>query len=88
MSREDDRKWNLPPDVQDANYSPAWETETQVLQDDQAGSPALDQDVDRDAVKTLPGTGDPDDQGEVEVAEGEINMPRLPADADSARPPQ
>lgn len=38
-------------------------------------SPAMDDDeIDSDAVKTLPGTGGPDDVGEIEVDPSELNL--------------
>ncbi|ROS61307.1 hypothetical protein EDF38_0394 [Frigoribacterium sp. PhB160] len=37
-------------------------------------SPAVDDDIDEDAVTTLPGTGGPDDEGTVEVDPDEIDM--------------
>lgn len=54
----------------DTNYSPASDTDTDRLQDDPAGSPALDDpDIDESAVKVLPGTGGPDDEGDVTMDE-------------------
>lgn len=67
-------------------YSPASERETEVLQDDQAGSKALeDPDIDRDAIKLLPGTGDYTDDGQVSVDPSDIHIPRQP-DRDSIAP--
>lgn len=43
------------------------EVETEELQDDPQDSPALQQGVDADDVRLLPGTGGPDDDGDVEV---------------------
>lgn len=75
-----------PEDRPDIANSPSSERETEELQDDQAGSPALDDPgIDRDSVKVLPGTGDYTDDGDVDVDPGEIHMPRLPGRAD-ARP--
>jgi hypothetical protein len=71
----------------DTDYSPSSERETEELQDDQQGSPALDDpDIDRDAVRLLPGTGDYTDDGDVEVDPGEVHIPRMPDRTDD-RPP-
>ena len=59
----------------DVSYSPGSESETNALQHEQASSPALD-DVDKDAVRTLPGTGGPDDNGETDVPDADIHVPR------------
>lgn len=48
-------------------YSPASESETQAKQD--APANPRDPDVDPDAVKVLPGTGGPDDPGDVVLEE-------------------
>jgi hypothetical protein len=54
----------------DTNYSPASDTDTDALQDAPAASPALDDpDIDESAVKVLPGTGGPDDEGDVTMDE-------------------
>lgn len=75
-----------PEDRGDMAYSPSSERETEQLQDDQAGSPALDDpDIDRNDVKVLPGTGDYTDDGDVDFDPGEIHMPSSPHRAD-ARP--
>jgi len=55
----------------DVSYSPGSETETQVKQDDQSSHT----DVDTQQVKTLPGTGGPDDSGDVEVDPADIHIP-------------
>ena len=56
-------------DRQDIAYSPASDTDTHELQDEQPGSPALDDpEIDADAVQVLPGTGGPDDEGDIEFA--------------------
>ena len=71
----------------DTDYSPSSERETEVLQDDQADSPALaDPGIDRSKVKLLPGTGDYTDPGDVDVEPGDIHMPHLPGRTDD-RPP-
>ena len=77
-----------PQDRPDEAYTPSSERETEQLQDDQAGSPALaDPDIDRDAVKLLPGTGDYTDDGDVEVDPDDVEMPHLPPGRTDARPP-
>ncbi|MDD7929521.1 hypothetical protein [Microbacterium thalli] len=57
----------------DMRYSPASDTETREKQDDADTSP--DADVDDDLVRARPGTGGPDDVGDVEVAEEDLNLP-------------
>ena len=53
----------------DKRYTPASDTDTGRLQDDQ-DSPAFDDpEIDRDAVKVLPGTGGPDDEGDIAAPE-------------------
>jgi hypothetical protein len=55
----------------DISYSPGSDTETQRLQNDPpAESPAMD-DVDAERVRNLPGTGGPDDTGDVAPAQDE-----------------
>src|SRR6059058_3262456 len=78
---------NVPPgERKDTDYSPSSDREVGALQDDQAGSPALaDPDIDRDAVKVLPGTGDYTDDGEVTVDPEDVHIPRRP-DAESVGP--
>ncbi|MCW4384449.1 hypothetical protein OH146_01525 [Salinibacterium sp. SYSU T00001] len=58
--------------------SPRSERDVQELQRSQIGeSPALDDpDIDESDVDVLPGTGGQDDQGDVNVAPGDVNMPR------------
>jgi hypothetical protein len=59
----------------DTNNSPGSEETTDELQDDPSGSPALDDpDIDKDAVTTLPGTGGPDDEGDIDVDPSELNL--------------
>ncbi len=73
----------------DDDYSPSSERETEVLQDDQADSPVFDDpDIDRSAIKLLPGTGDYTDDGDVEVDPSEIHMPHLPPGRTDDRPPR
>ena len=53
----------------DTSYSPASDTDTKALQD--ATVPpttgASDAEVDYDKVKVLPGTGGPDDEGDIDA---------------------
>lgn len=57
----------------DTSYSPASEAETQAKQSDPVPS-TIDPDV-ADQVKVVPGTGGPDDPGDVVVNEEDINLP-------------
>ncbi|ASD22540.1 hypothetical protein B7495_10950 [Cryobacterium sp. LW097] len=57
----------------DTSYSPASETETQAKQTDAAPS-TLDPEI-ADKVNVAPGTGGPDDVGDVAVNEEDINLP-------------
>lgn len=59
----------------DISYSPASETETARKQSE--GSPAAeaDPDIDESDVKIEPGTGGPDDVGEVDVDPDDLNLP-------------
>lgn len=59
----------------DTSYSPASETETQAKQAESVPS-TIDADV-ADKVTVAPGTGGPDDPGEVEVDEGDITVPPI-----------
>ncbi|MEF2979200.1 hypothetical protein [Subtercola sp. YIM 133946] len=59
----------------DRSYDPASEDETEVLQDDSVSqSDAIDGDIDQSDVLVLPGTGGPDDDGDVEVDPAELNL--------------
>ena len=57
----------------DMRYTPGSDTETREKQDEAATSP--DDDVPDDRIRTRPGTGGPDDVGDVEVDPDELNMP-------------
>lgn len=57
----------------DTSYSPASETETEAKQD--ASRPAAVEPDAAEKVKVAPGTGGPDDVGDVEVNEEDINLP-------------
>jgi len=53
-------------DEKDTTYSPASDTDTERLQEEAGSSPAFDDpDIDRSAIKVLPGTGGPDDEGDI-----------------------
>jgi hypothetical protein len=58
----------------DMTYSPASETETQAKQDDPLPD-TVDDDIDPDKVRATPGTGGPDDVGDVDVDPEELNLP-------------
>jgi hypothetical protein len=60
----------------DTSYSPASETETERKQEEPRDSRALEQDVDASQVDVLPGTGGPDDVGDVDVSDDDLNLPR------------
>lgn len=55
-------------------YDPASETDTQAKQDTDVAESGATDDIDADEVKVLPGTGGPDDVGEIEVDPAELNM--------------
>lgn len=68
----------------DTSYSPASDTETRERQKDPAESPATaDPDIDDDEVKVLPGTGGPDDSGDVEVNPDDIDFDEIRRDGSS-----
>lgn len=61
----------------DMSYSPASEHDVEHRQAHPQSSAATDDpEVDEDAVELLPGTGGPDDVGEIDVEGEPINMPR------------
>lgn len=70
----------------DTDYSPSSERETEELQADQASPALADPEIDRGAVRLLPGTGGVTDDGDVDVDPGEVHLPRLPGRTDD-RPP-
>ena len=71
----------------DTDYSPSSGRETEQLQRDQDGSRALDDpDIDRSAIRLLPGTGDPTDDGQVEVDPKDVRMPSLPGRTEAGPP--
>jgi hypothetical protein len=58
----------------DMSYSPASETETAQKQRDPLPD-TIDDDIDADDVRAVPGTGGPDDTGDVDVDPGELHLP-------------
>lgn len=81
MSTPDDRA--LTEDEQtskDLSYSPASETETAAKQAD--GEPVVrDPDIASGMINVAPGTGGPDDSGDVDVDPDELHIPRDPHSA-------
>ena len=61
----------------DMSYSPASEAETQAKQSDPLPG-SIDPDIDTDAVRAVPGTGGPDDAGDIEVDPDDLNLPGSP----------
>jgi hypothetical protein len=60
----------------DVTYSPSSGRETEELQHEAGESAALDDpDIDASRVTSLPGTGGPDDVGEIDIEGAEINIP-------------
>lgn len=58
----------------DTSYSPASETETQQKQDDPLPD-SIDDDIDLEQVNVVPGTGGPDDGGDIEVDPDDLDLP-------------
>lgn len=58
----------------DRSYSPASETETERKQNDPLPE-TIDDDIDEDDIRVVPGTGGPDDVGDVDVDPADLNMP-------------
>lgn len=58
----------------DMRYSPASETETEQKQSEQGLPDGVDDDIDPDDVRVVPGTGGPDDVGDVHVDPGDIDL--------------
>mgnify|MGYP001578195186 CR=1 FL=1 len=58
----------------DTAYSPGSESETQQKQDSEL-SETLPDDIDQSSVNVAPGTGGPDDVGDIEVDPADLNMP-------------
>jgi hypothetical protein len=57
----------------DMTYSPASETETQRKQEDPLPD-SVDDDIDTDQVRVAPGTGGPDDAGDIDVDPEDLNL--------------
>jgi hypothetical protein len=69
----------------DMSYSPASGRETERMQHDGTDSPALDDpDIDPSRVNALPGTGGPDDVGDIEFDPDELDRARRAASGDGA----
>jgi hypothetical protein len=64
--------------AKDTTYSPSSDAETAIRQEDQSTTATADSEVDDKAVKVLPGTGGPDDVGDIEVDPKDLNMPGTP----------
>lgn len=58
----------------DMTYSPGSDTETERKQQDPLPD-SLDDDIDADEVRAVPGTGGPDDVGDVDVDPEDLNLP-------------
>ncbi|MET0480467.1 MAG: hypothetical protein ABWY23_08590 [Mycetocola sp.] len=58
----------------DMSYSPSSGRETEELQDSPQSQALDDQDIDPENVNLLPGTGGPDDVGDIEVDPDEIDL--------------
>jgi hypothetical protein len=58
----------------DMTYSPSSEAETQQKQDDPLPS-TIDGDIDPGGVRAVPGTGGPDDVGDVDVEPEDLDLP-------------
>jgi hypothetical protein len=68
----------------DMSYSPASDAETEQLQETTVPA-ARDADVDYDQVEVLPGTGGPDDVGDVEFDESDESQFRKEIGGDGTR---
>jgi hypothetical protein len=64
----------------DTNESPTSEVDTEVKQSETVETSATDDsDIDESDVKLLPGTGGPDDVGDIEVDPDDLNLSGDPA---------
>lgn len=73
MNDQDDRDGELDPDTA---YSPSSEQETEALQHSPRKSQATeDPEIDGEDIRVLPGTGGPDDQGDVEIDDDDYDLP-------------
>ena len=69
----------------DTVYSPASDQETRSRQADPDESAATaDDEIDESGVKVLPGTGGPDDVGDVDVNPDDINFDEIRRDTSSS----
>jgi len=58
----------------DMSYSPSSEDETREKQEDPLPA-GIDDDIDTDQIRAVPGTGGPDDTGDIEVDPADLNLP-------------
>ncbi|MFE1646334.1 hypothetical protein [Microbacterium sp. P01] len=58
----------------DTTYGPGSERETEAKQNDPLPD-GVDDDIDPDDVRAVPGTGGPDDVGDVDVDPADLNLP-------------
>jgi hypothetical protein len=65
---------NTPPGSGGPDYADTNDRDIQAKQDSGTDDATIDADVDESDVKVLPGTGGPDDVGEIDVDPGELNM--------------
>ncbi|WP_231820830.1 hypothetical protein [Microbacterium resistens] len=63
----------------DMSYSPGSETETAQKQRDPLPG-TVDPDIPEEDVRAVPGTGGPDDTGDVDVDPDELDLPGAPVD--------
>lgn len=61
--------------AKDVSYSPSSDEETAKKQDDPLPG-TIDDDIARDQIVTTPGTGGPDDVGEIDVDPDDLNLPQ------------
>jgi len=66
---------NVSDNGSDTVEMPASDRDTEALQlNDVSESAAVEDDIDEDAITNLPGTGGPDDGGDVDVDPGELRL--------------
>jgi hypothetical protein len=59
----------------DTTNTPSSDTDTEALQNNSVeSSSGVDGEIDEDAIKVLPGTGGPDDEGDIEIDPGELRL--------------
>ncbi|MFP7761285.1 hypothetical protein [Marisediminicola sp. LYQ134] len=71
-SDDDSRAYGAVDD--ETTTSPASERDIQAKQNDQSTTATDDAEVDEDQIEVLPGTGGPDDVGDIEVDPSELNL--------------